>query len=226
MPKQTPIVIFGAGGFAREVLQIILDINDESANSPPWEPLGFIVEEGYPNTPNTVHGLPVQLGYDWLALHPEVHVVIAVGSSAGRSKIAARVSACGNVFATLVHPKAWLGRQVAIGPGSVVCAGSLITTDIDIGEHVHVNIGCTVGHDAKLGNFVTVNPRVSISGNVVLGNGCEIGTGSVLIPHSNVGAWSIIGAGAIVTKPLSPNVTAVGAPARIIKTREPGWHES
>ncbi|MBK8317934.1 MAG: hypothetical protein IPL05_04580 [Betaproteobacteria bacterium] len=78
----------------------------------------------------------------------------------------------------------------------------------------------------KAGQFCSVNPRSQHLGNVALGNGCEIGTGSVLIPHSNVGAWSIIGAGAIVTKPLSPNVTAVGALARIIKTREPGWHES
>lgn len=221
----TPIAIFGAGGFAREVLQIILDINAQSPQAPRWKPVGFIVDAAFVNV-EPVHDLPILGTLEWLAADPSVHIVIAVGSSAARRRIVANVEmACGNPFATLVHPRSWLGRHVEIGPGSVVCAGCQITTDVRIGKHVHVNIGSTIGHDAVFGDFVTLNPGVNVSGNVFLGEGVEVGTGSVLIPHASVGDWSIIGAGTVVTKPLNANITAVGAPARVIKTREAGWHE-
>lgn len=221
----TSIVIFGAGGFAREVLQIILDINLQSPLTPIWNPIGFIVDPAFIDV-EPVHGLPILGTFEWLAAHPSIQIVIAVGCSAARRRIAASVmSACSNSFATLVHPRAWVGRRVKIGQGSVICAGSQVTTDIDIGQHVHVNIGCTIGHDAVLSDFVTLNPGVNVSGNVVLGVGVEVGTGSIFIPHTSAGGWSIVGAGSVVTKPLGANLTVVGAPARVIKTREPGWQD-
>lgn len=221
----TPIAIYGAGGFAREVLQIVLDINAQSPHAPIWKPVGFIVDAALLDV-EPVHDLPILGALEWLASNPLTHIVIAVGSSVARRRIAASVeSTCANPFATLVHPRAWVGRHVAIGQGSVVCAGSQVTTDIHIGRHVHVNIGSTIGHDAVLGDFVTLNPGVNVSGNVSLGEGVEVGTGSVLIPYASIGDWSIVGAGSVVTKPLAANITAVGAPARVIKKREPAWHE-
>ena len=215
-----PIVIFGAGGFAREVLQVVLDINENAAT---WQVIGFVVDPGHSTQP--VHDLPVVGGIDWLAQHPETRVVIAVGSSAARYRIAKAIEASApNPFASLIHPCAWVGRHVEVGAGTVICAGALITTDISIGKHVHVNIGATVGHDAVLSDFVTLNPGVSVSGNVTLAEGVEVGTGSVLIPHAHVGSWSVLGAGTVVTKPLDANVTAVGSPAKAIKVRASGWH--
>lgn len=219
----TPLVIYGAGGFAREVLQIVLDINAMSA-APVWEPLGFIVDTAFAG-PEVVHGLPILGGADWLTQNPLAHLVIAIGAPAVKRRIATAVEAASaNPFASLIHPRAWMGRNVQIGKGTIVCAGCLVTTDIRIGDHVHVNIGCTIGHDAELEDFATLNPSVNVSGNVNIGTGSEIGTGSILIPHGNVGDWSIVGAGSTVTKPLPGNVTALGSPARVIKTRPPNWH--
>ena len=215
------IVIFGAGGFGREVLQVVRDIN---ADEQRLEVLGFLVDEAYGDA-GSVQGIPMVGGIDWLAKNPGVDVVIAVGSSAARAKIAKRISErVSNQFATLVHPRAWLGRSVDIGPGSVICAGALLTTDIRIGAHVHVNIGATIGHDAFLDDFVTLNPSVNLSGRVKLGRGVEVGTGSVLIPAVEVGAWSVIGAGSVVLNSLDENLTAVGVPARVIRRRDIGWH--
>jgi sugar O-acyltransferase (sialic acid O-acetyltransferase NeuD family) len=214
------LVIFGAGGFGREVLQVVRDLN---AVAPVWNCLGFLADAA-PDAVEAVAGLPVLGGIEWLRAHPEVQVVIAVGSSAARWKIAQRIVAtCGNRFAVLVHPRAWVGERVEIGPGSVVCAGALLTTDIRLGRHVHVNIGSTIGHDAVLDDFATLNPSVNVSGNVRIMTGGEIGTGSVVIPRCTVGAWAIVGAGAVVTSTLAANVTAVGAPARVIKERADGW---
>lgn len=217
------LVIFGAGGFGREVLQLVRDINEVA---PVWECEGFLVDSRYAGC-GEIQGLPVFSDQIWLRHNPEVQVVIAVGSPAARRDIATRIRRyCDNPFATLVHPRAWVGRYVDIGEGSILCAGALVTTDIQIGRHVHVNIGSTIGHDAILNDFVTLNPSVNVSGNVTLEEGVEVGTSSVLIPGSVVGRWSIIGAGSVVIKNLPPNVTAVGIPAKPIKERVPGWHES
>lgn len=219
------IVIYGAGGFGREVLQVIEDINAALQTDPVWEPAGFLVDSQYFGS-HLVHGLPLLDANVWLPANPDVEIVIAVGAPAHRKNIADRIGArCSNGFATLIHPLAWLGSGVELGKGVVVCAGSLITTDIRIGNHVHVNIGSTIGHDAILDDFVTLNPSVNVSGNVNIGTGSEIGTGTVVIPHANIGAWSIVGAGAVVTKTVPPDTTAVGSPARVIKTRRTGWHE-
>jgi sugar O-acyltransferase (sialic acid O-acetyltransferase NeuD family) len=218
------LVIFGAGGFGREVLQLVRDINEVA---PAWDCEGFLVDSKYAGGGTTVQGLPILGDLVWLSQNPDAQVVIAVGSPAAKRHIASRIrKTCENAFATLVHPRAWVGQHVEIGEGSILCAGALITTDIRIGRHVHVNIGATIGHDAVLGDFVTLNPSVNVSGNVKLEEGVEVGTSSVLIPGSVVGCWSIIGAGSIVTKSLPRDVTAVGAPAKAIKERALGWHES
>jgi sugar O-acyltransferase (sialic acid O-acetyltransferase NeuD family) len=215
------IAIFGAGGMGREVLQLIRDIN---AVQPAWSCAGFIVDSGFQG-PATVAGLPVAGGIEWLAANPDVYVVVAVGASAPRWQVTQRIrSQCANPFAVLIHPRAWIGENVKIGAGSVICAGALLTTDITIGEHAHVNIGSSISHDAVLGDFVTLNTGVRLAGNVQLHDGAEAGTGSIVIPRCGVGRWSILGAGAVVTRPVPENCTAAGVPARVIKQRPEGWH--
>lgn len=220
------IAIFGAGGFGREVFQIILDINAQNPEKPVWMTEGFLVDPEYVGV--KVQGLPTLNALEWLRAHPATQVVVAVGSSVQRRRIVEKIKAASSntLFATLVHPRAWIGRGVKLGDGCVVCAGSLLTTDIGLGDHVHVNIGATIGHDAALADYVTLNPSVNVSGNVKIGEGCEIGTGSVLIPQLSVGQWSIAGAASVITKSVPANVTVVGAPAKVIKERVPGWHEA
>lgn len=218
------LVIVGAGGFAREVLQIVLDIN---ALTPTWDFHGFLVTGDHP-APERLHDFPVHRGVDALSKFAdaaEIHGVIAVGNSVHRHRLARFLGSSALKWTHLIHPRAWLGRNVKVGPGTVICAGATVTTDIRLGAHVHVNINCTIGHDAILEDCVTLNPGTCVSGNVHLGPGTECGTGAIVIPGVSVGAWSILGAGAVVTKDLPSNVTSVGAPARIVKTHVPGWQE-
>lgn len=219
MPRQ--LAIYGAGGFGRDVLQVIRDINDACAGA--WEPVGFVVDEEFISE-SPVQGLPVLGSVDWLTRNPDVEVVIAIGAPAVRHRIARYIAReASNRFATLIHPRAWLGQNVRLGEGTVICAGALLTRDISIASHVHVDIGAKIGHDSILGDFVTLHPSVSVSGNVNIGVGVEVGTGSVLLPKVSVGEWAIVGAGAVVTKDVPADATIVGVPAKVIKTRRHGW---
>ena len=108
--------------------------------------------------------------------------------------------------------------MVALGPGSVICAGSILTVNIEIGAHVHINLGCTIGHDAVIGNFSTLSPGVHVSGNVQIGERVYIGTGATLINgHANdplvVGDGAVIAAGACVTRSVESGAMVAGVPA-------------
>ena len=216
------LLIFGTGGFARELHQLVEDIN---VVMPAWNMLGFLDGDAA-KIGSQVHGLTVFGGVDYLEHMCErpVYVAIGIGNPAVRRKVVAAVTAHGARFATLVHPRAWVGNRITIGQGSVICAGVLATTDIAIGAHVIVNIGTTIGHDTIIEDYVTIAPTVNVSGSIVVGEGADLGTGCTIIQGKNIGAWSIIGAGSVVVKDIAADVTAVGAPAQAIKARRAGWH--
>lgn len=117
-----------------------------------------------------------------------------------------------------------IGRRVEIGEGTVICANVTTTTDYKIGRHVLINIMATVAHDDVLHDYVTIAPAAVISGNVTIGEGTDLGTNATVNQGVEIGAWSIVGSGAVVTKSLPDNCTAVGAPAKPIKERPAGWH--
>ena len=217
------LVIFGTGGFAREVHQVALDLGAEGAG---WNVLGFL-DGNVERHGTSVHELPVLGDETWLTGRSDVWVVVAIGSTPSKQRVVRALERAGcRRFASLVHPRAWVGNGVQVGEGTLICAGTLITTDIRIGRHVILNLDCTVGHDAELGDYVTVAPSVNISGAVRVGEGCDLGTGSTVIQGIRIGHWSVVGAGAVVVRDLEPNVTAVGVPAKPIKTRSEGWQLS
>ena len=92
-----------------------------------------------------------------------------------------------------------------------------MTVNISIGEHVIINLDCTVGHDAILDDFVTLYPSVNVSGATRVGRCTELGTGVQIIEGKTVGSYSVIGAGSVVIKDIPERCTAVGSPAKPIK---------
>lgn len=217
-----PVAILGAGGFGREVLDILEAIR---ARGEPLEVAGFLVEEGFGEAGASVNDRPVLGGFDWLERHAsEVDCLCAVGDPALRRRLVERARRCGARFRNAIHPAAVLTRRVEAGTGVVIGAGSVLTNRIRIGDHVHVNLLCTVGHDAVLGDFATLAPGVHVSGGVRVGEGAHLGTGANVIEGISVGEWSVLGAGATAVRDVPANATAVGVPCRVIRTRPAGWH--
>jgi sugar O-acyltransferase (sialic acid O-acetyltransferase NeuD family) len=211
-------VILGAGGFAREVLDVYDACNDAKAGQ--FEVLGFLADG---EQPSAINGRPVLGGVEWLRDHREVSAICGIGDPLTRRAVVERASALGAQFHSIVHPDATLTRRVEIGQGTVITAGCILTNNIRIGSHVHLNLDSTVGHDVVIEDYVTVAPGVHISGNVTLEAGANIGTGAVIIQQRRVGAGSVIGAGAVVTSDIPRDVVAVGMPAKPIKDRTPPW---
>ena len=208
------IAIVGAGGFGREVQMLIGQIN---AVNPEWELAGFWDDGIAKGT--MVNGLPVLGTVADLARSGQGWMVMAIGDPAIKKKVAHQLEDSGIRSATLIHPSVIMGdrRYNSIGEGTIICAGNILTVNIQIGRHVILNLGCTVGHDAIIGDYSSFMPSVNISGEVVAGEGVYAGTGVKINNRITIGAGTIIGSGAVVVNDLPPNCTAVGVPAKPIK---------
>jgi sugar O-acyltransferase (sialic acid O-acetyltransferase NeuD family) len=208
---ETPLVIVGAGGFGREVLEIVRDINDARST---FHLLGFL-DDGEVN-PHVIEraGIPLLGRSDHLA-DLEASYVIAIGSGEARRRIDARARATRHVaVATLVHPSATLGTDVLVGEGAIIGAGSRITTHVAIGRHAQVNVNCTVGHDVTIEDFATLFPGVHLGGGCVIEEGATLSMGCVVLPGVRVGRGAVVGAGAVVARDVPADTTVMGPVAR------------
>ena len=207
------IAIVGAGGFAREILALIDDINKHNHH---FDVVGFVdIDKS-----KTIHGFPVIGDDEEINASAEpLSLAIAVGEPHLKEKIRRRFTNPLISFPTLVHPSVLIGDKasVVIGRGCIICAGSILTTDITLQDFITLNLMCTVGHDTIIGDYSSFMPSVSISGEVSVGKGVYVGTGARIINQVEIEDNTIVGAGAVVTKSLPANCTAVGVPAKPIK---------
>lgn len=216
------VAIIGAGGHAREVLDIYDALN---ASALRYDVVGWLVEPAFAAAAGLVRGRPILGDLDWLAARAnEVSVICAVGEPALRRRLVERARGFRARFCSAVHPHAVLSASVTLGAGVVIAAGTVLTSDIRLGDHVHVNAGCTISHDAVLEDFATLSPGVHLAGGGVVEEGACVGTGAAVIPRVRVGAWSIVGAGCTVIRDVPPDSTVVGVPGRVVAQRASGWH--
>jgi sugar O-acyltransferase (sialic acid O-acetyltransferase NeuD family) len=215
------IVIYGAGGWASCCLHII---RAQAQAGAPLECAGFVVDDEF-FASSECEGLPVRRWSAWAGQTADAAHIIGIGSPSVRRRVADQLAAAGGRFATLTHPRAWVADGVSMGEGSVIFAGAMVAPNASIGRQCTLNLNVTIGHDNALADFVTIGPGVNIASFCRIGEGVEFGAGAVVIPEVTIGAWSIIGAGTVVTKDVPPNSTVVGVPGRVIATRPAGWHQ-
>ena len=209
------LIIFGASGFGRETAWAAERIN---AKTPTWNLLGFM-DDNEEIQGTEINGYKVLGRTADVCRYPEAYFVCAVGASRVREKIIANMKAVNPDirFGTLIDPSVEMSSRVTVGEGSIICAHTIVTVNVTIGSHVIINVDCTVGHDAVLEDYVTLYPSVNVSGATRIGHAAELGTGMQIIQGKTVGAYSIVGAGAVVVKDIPEKCTAVGSPAKPIK---------
>jgi sugar O-acyltransferase (sialic acid O-acetyltransferase NeuD family) len=205
---QSPVAIYGCGGLGRELLQVLRDMGRQC--------VGFVVDPEF-EAQDPIHGIKVYRSISALAVDPSVQFVVALGNPMLRARLATKVEQeIGPRFATLVHPRSWIGSSVSIGTGSVVFGLSSISADTKLGRQVLVNPGTTIAHDCELADFATIGPSCALAAGVVMEEQAELGVGVRLAPNVRIGHNAMVGAGAVCIRPVAPNTTVVGVPARPI----------
>jgi sugar O-acyltransferase (sialic acid O-acetyltransferase NeuD family) len=210
MTAPVELVIVGCGGHGRELLDVIRAINDRT---PTWDVVGFVDDDPHHLDRLTRLGLKVLGDTEWLIDHPHSYA-LGIGTSSARESLVDRFDAAGLRPATVVHPGATIGADTVLGEGVVVYQSSVITTNVAIGRHTHLNVACAVQHDTRLGDFVQLSPGVLVNGDCEIADRAFLGTGAIVTRGCRVGPDARVGAGAVVLDHVEAAATVVGAPAR------------
>ncbi len=191
--------IIGAGGFGREIKAAMGIPN-----------IKFFVDDSYENLDNNILGLS--------KFDPKKYsVVIAIADPRDRYNVVQKLPKETKYF-TFIDPSAQIhDDNIQIGEGSIICAGTIITTNVKIGKHAHINLITTIGHDCTIGDYFTTAPGVQISGNETIGNRVYFGTRSCIKQKLKVCDDVIIGMNSGVTKDILESGTYVGTPSVKIK---------
>jgi sugar O-acyltransferase (sialic acid O-acetyltransferase NeuD family) len=176
-------------------------------------------------TSSTVNGVRVLSDEDFFSIDCSQRLFnVAIADSRTRERLAARCLERGAHPWSIHAPDVVIYDNNEISEGSILCAGSIVTSNTKVGRFFHANLGSYVAHDCVIGDFVTFAPRVHCNGNVRIGDHAYVGTGAIIKQGSPdrpliVGERSVIGMGAVVTKDVPDGTTVVGNPARPMGTK-------
>jgi sugar O-acyltransferase (sialic acid O-acetyltransferase NeuD family) len=153
---------------------------------------------------------------------PSRAVCIAIANSLVRARLAARCSLDGVTSFAVTAENVVILDDVQVGEGAILSPFVTLTSNIRIGRHFHANLYSYVEHDCVIGDFVTFAPGVHCNGNVTVEDYAYLGAGCIVLQGRPgapivIGRGAVIGMGAVVTHSVSPNVTVVGNPARILE---------
>lgn len=207
------IVIVGAGGHGRVVLDILI-------NAAKHEVVGFL-DSNPALIGRRMDGRPVLGDLSCLPrLREEQGVagaVVAIGFNDVRREFAERIDRLGVTLINAIHPSANLARNVSLGRNIVIAAGALVCAHCQVGDSAVLNTGCIVDHETMIGTAAHICPGARLAGRVTVESGAFVGIGATVIQNLRVGYDSVIGAGAVVIGDVAPMSTVVGVPAKEIK---------
>ena len=207
------LYIIGAGDAGRELVDLIERINMVQYE---WNIVGF-VDSDIEKHGRVYEDIPVVGDVDLLNfVESEVYAVCSITNGVIKKRVLSQIHNPLVTFASLIDPSVLFCRGSSCGVGCIICAGTILAMDATIGNHVHINFNCSIGHDALISDYCSVFPGVNVSGRVKIGESTVVGTGSKIIQGKTIASHVMIGAGAVVVRDIMESGTYVGVPAKKI----------
>ncbi|MBX6390170.1 MAG: NeuD/PglB/VioB family sugar acetyltransferase [Frankia sp.] len=210
-----PLLLVGAGGLAREAAEAARASGDHHV-------VGFLDDNpalwGAP-----IGGAQVLGGIERVAQYPRARLLLGPGRGRSRAILRQRLEGLGvgeDRYATVIHPRAVVPPSCTVGPGSVLLAGAVLTADVTVGRHVAVMANAVLTHDVVLEDYVTVCAAVTLAGNVRARAGAYLGQSCSVREGLTVGAWSLVGMGAVVVRHVGDGEVWAGVPARCVRASD------
>jgi sugar O-acyltransferase (sialic acid O-acetyltransferase NeuD family) len=212
------IVIYGAGGFGREIACLIRLIN-ESNRDVQWNLIGFLDDN--PTLLGTTNEYGVVLGdASWLNSRNErISVAVAVGNPTAVHTIVGKITNPMVDFPNLFAPSVTFldYSNLKIGKGNIICSNCFVSCNVQIGDFNLFNGFIPIGHDAIIGNYNVVMPSSTISGGVTIGDYNFFGVRSVVLQYIKIGNNTRIGANSVVMRKTKDGFLYLGNPAKRVE---------
>lgn len=210
MHKTKPLIIIGAGGHGRAVL--------DAARSSNHNVLAFVDEK--------LAGKKV-LGVDVVATANEfleirnLQFFVAIGDNYRRQQIATRtkLDLPDASEAIIIHETAYVSPFSSIEGGCVIMAKVVVGANCRIERGCILNTGSQVDHDGYLKEYSSLGPAACLGGAVTLGTRSVVALGSSIKHGLEIGNDTIISAHAYLHQSVPDGVVYAGVPARKIKER-------
>lgn len=212
------MLIVGAKGFAKEVLEICHQSND-------LEKLAFYDDVNHDIGKKIYDRFPILKNMEEAQRYlsnVDNRFTLGCGNPVLRNKLNEKFIQLGGVLTSTVSKDAIIGSYAnTIGKGCNILAGSIISNNVTIGKGCIVYFNSVLAHDCAIGDYVEISPNANILGRVTINSFTQVGAGSTILPNVTIGKNSVIGAGSVVTKDIPDNSLAVGVPAKIVKQLKP-----
>lgn len=202
------LVLVAAGGLALEAAEAAIAAGIDVAGCVDDDPTRWGTTAG--------GWLPVLGGVEDVVVS-DAPLLLCAGKGAVRERLAARLAAAGvdpARYARVVHPSVAVPRSCAVGAGTVLLAGVVLTASVTVGSHVVAMPRVTLTHDDVIEDFATLCAGVTLGGGVRVGRSAYLGMSSSVRERVTVGPDAMLGMGAVVTRDVPAGETWVGVPAR------------
>lgn len=207
------LLIIGAGGCGREVLQWINDINKVT---PTWNIKGFL-DDDLDALQGKECSISVISRVDDYQIEADDEFVCSIGNSRIREMIVKKFESKGAGFVNVIHPSANIAETAKLGKAVILYPFSLVSDNAVIGNGSIVNMYSSVAHDSVLGEYCTISAHCDITGMCTVGDRVFMGTTSQIIPSTKVGDDVYICAGSTVMGNVRTGRKVLGNPAKPIK---------
>ncbi len=210
-PWVTRVIIVGAGGFGREVLQWARDAWPAHAHLI----AGFLSANAdcFKNYPSH-SGLKIFADPEDFKPDPGDALLLAIGIPESRRRVAETLGSQGATFLTLIHPTAIVAPTARIGEGSILCPYSIVSDSACLGRLVVLNYHTSLGHDASAGDYSVLSPYATLGGGAVIAEDFFMGMHSSIGPGKKVGARSKVSANSAALNHAPEDSIVYGVPGR------------
>ncbi|WP_343539842.1 acetyltransferase [Sphingobacterium thalpophilum] len=207
------MVIVGAGGFAKELLEVVLQTN-------PTREIAFYDDVTAAGPKLVFDQFPILKTQHELLAYFAQHgnnFVLGLGGGQNRKKLFDKISQWGGNLVSAIDTRATIGTFSHIGRGSTILSQACISNSAQIGNAALIYYHSKITHDCVLGDFVEISPGATLLGHVQIGELSQVGANATVLSHIKIGSNCLIGAGAVVTKDIPDNSIVAGVPGKIIR---------
>lgn len=204
------LIIIGAGGLGRMLLQWVKDINKIEST---WNILGFI-DDNLQALDNIECDYKV-IGTikDWEPKENQ-EFALAIADPEIKEKVSGKIKEKGGIFTSVIHPTAAIGDFNVVGKGLIMYPNARISVNTNIGDFVTILGNTIIGHDAKIADYCTLSGGCNITRGVQLMDKVFLGCNVSVVPEREIGKGAYVCAGSVVMTNIKEGNKVMGYPAK------------